>query len=94
VQSVDASQERVHIVAGVVARHSFREFIGFHRGRHALLEAAILATRFALLPPEMIKSEFEKLQVIIHKTGTEVEQQAMAELETLWQQHQAGQGLS
>ena len=56
---------------------SMREFIGFNRARHAVLEAAIYATRLHLLPREFIASEFERLQVIVDKTAGPEEHEAM-----------------
>ena len=46
-----------------------REFIGFNRARHAVLEAAIYATRLHLLPRAFIDSEMARLQVIVDKTA-------------------------
>ena len=50
VVSIDATPPRSRIEARVVHRGFRREFIGFNRARHAVLEAAILATRTHLLP--------------------------------------------
>ena len=80
VRSADTSRERFELDAEVVAVAAHREFLGFHRARYALLEAAIFATRFHLLPAAEIDAEFEKLAVIIAKTGDAPEAQAMAEL--------------
>ena len=55
-----------------------REFIGFNRARHAVLEAAIYATRLHLLPRETIEGEFERLQVIVDKTAGDAEREAMS----------------
>jgi uncharacterized protein len=55
-----------------------REFLGFNRARHAVLEAAILATRTHLIPLEEIRSEFARLQVIVDKTAGPREHEAMA----------------
>jgi hypothetical protein len=81
VRSVDASQERVHIEADVVASGVIREFVGFNRGKNAVVEAAILATRLHLLPPDEVAAEFRKLRVIVDKTGGPAEREAMAFLE-------------
>jgi hypothetical protein len=54
-----------------------REFLGFNRARHTVLEAAILATRIRFLPLEQILSEFERLQVIVEKTAGAQEREAM-----------------
>ena len=42
---------------------------GFNRARHAVLEAAILATRVAFLPAGEIAEQFRRLAVIVEKTG-------------------------
>ncbi len=92
VRSIDASRERVHITADVVRRNSLREFLGFNRAKHAVVEAAILATRFHLLPADEIAAEFRKLRVIVDKTGGEAEQEAMAMLEAEWARFREGRG--
>jgi hypothetical protein len=90
VRSIDASRERVHITADVVQRNSLREFLGFNRAKHAVIEAAILATRFHLLPADEIAVEFKKLRVIVDKTGGEAEFEAMAMLEAEWARFREG----
>jgi hypothetical protein len=62
----------------VVHRGIHREFIGFDRARHAVLEAAIYATRLHLLSRAFIESEFARLQVIVDKTAGAEELDAMA----------------
>jgi hypothetical protein len=76
--SVDATPPRSRIEARVVHHGFRREFLGFNRARHAVLEAAILATRTHLIPAEQIQDEMEKLQVIVDKTAGPREQEAMA----------------
>ena len=78
VRSLDATPPRARIVTRVVHRGVRREFIGFNRARHAVLEAAILATRTHLLPAEQIRDEFTRLQVIVDKTAGARERDAMA----------------
>jgi uncharacterized protein len=75
--TVDATPPRSRIEAKVVHRGSRREFIGFNRARHAVLEAAILATRTHLLPAEQIRDEFARLQIIVDKTAGPREREAM-----------------
>lgn len=70
-------QERTAIKARVVAARTLRDFVGFNRARHAVLEAAILATRVHLTGSEMVLLELERLQVMIDKTGSDREHQAM-----------------
>jgi len=78
VVSVDATPPRSRIVTRVLYRGVRREFLGFNRARHAVLEAAILATRTHLFPPEQIRAEFERLQTIVDKTAGPRELEAMA----------------
>ena len=78
VVSIDATPPRSRIETRVVHRGTRREFLGFNRARHAVLEAAIFATRTHLLPAEQIRDEFARLQVIVDKTAGPREQEAMA----------------
>jgi uncharacterized protein len=78
VVSVDATPPRSRIATRVVHRGFRREFVGFNRARHAVLEATILATRTHLIPMEQIRDELAKLQVIVDKTAGPREQEAMA----------------
>ena len=78
VRSIDSTPPRSRIDTTVVHRGVQREFIGFNRARHAVLEAAIYATRLHLLPREFIASELDRLQVIVDKTAGPEEQEAMA----------------
>lgn len=78
VTAIDATPPRARMQARVVHRGTRREFLGFNRARHAVLEAAILATRTHLLPAEQIRAEFERLQVIVDKTAGPREDEAMA----------------
>jgi hypothetical protein len=78
VRTIDSTPPRSRIDTVVVHRGTQREFIGFNRARHAVLEAAIYATRLHLLPREFITSELERLQVIVDKTAGPEEHEAMA----------------
>jgi hypothetical protein len=73
VVSFDESSPRSRFVAQVVANGTLREFFGFNRAKHAVVEAAILATRIGLLPDDEIRSEFARLKVPVAKTGGEQE---------------------
>jgi hypothetical protein len=53
-----------------------RDFFGFNRAKHAVVEAAILATRTQFLTAEQVLSEFERLRVPLDKTGGASEQRA------------------
>ena len=80
VVEVDDRDQRTSVRASVVARGRFRDFFGFNRARHAVVESAILTTRLHLTGVDHVRQEFDRLQVIVEKTGSEREHQAMAEL--------------
>jgi hypothetical protein len=77
VLTIDATPPRSRIETRVVHRGLKREFIGFNRAKHAVLEAAILATRTHLLPAEQIRDEYARLQVLVDKTAGPREREAM-----------------
>jgi len=78
VQSIDDTPPRARIETQVVHRGTRHEFIGFNRARHAVLEAAIHATRVHLLAPAFLSSELARLQVIVDKTAGPAELEAMS----------------
>ncbi len=80
VVEVDDREERTRIEARVVHMGRLRDFFGFNRARHAVLEAAILATRLHLTGAAPVLAEFDRLNVAVQKTGGPAEHQAMAEL--------------
>ena len=80
VRSMDSTPPRSRIETTVVHRGVRREFIGFNRARHAVLEAAIYATRVHLLERAFLEAELGRLQIIVDKTAGPVEQEAMAML--------------
>lgn len=90
VKSVDASGERVNIEAAVVHSGHIRDFFGFNRAKHAVVEAAILATRLHLLPLSEVRSEFAKFRMIVGKTGGPDEHAAMDLLEAKLREAEAG----
>ena len=78
VRTVDDTPPRSRIEMAVVHRGVRREFVGFNRARHAVLEAAIYATRLHLLPRTFVVAEFARLQAIVDKTAGPREFEAMA----------------
>jgi hypothetical protein len=78
VRSIDSTPPRSRIETEIVHRGFRREFIGFNRARHAVLEAAIYATRVHMLARDFLESELTRLQVIVDKTAGPSEQEAMA----------------
>jgi hypothetical protein len=79
-RSIDASEPRATLIAEVADQGRVRDFFGLNRAKHAVVEAAILATRIHLLGVESILAEYEKLQVLVDKTGGESERRAFARL--------------
>jgi hypothetical protein len=77
VRDIDSTPPRSRITAAVVHRGTRREFIGFNRARHAVLETAIYATRLHLLARDFIEAELTRLQVIVDKTAGADEREAM-----------------
>ena len=76
VEEVDDGGERATFMATIVERGSIRDFLGFNRAKHAVLEGAILATRLHFLPRDEVLSEFRRLSVLVEKTAGEQERRA------------------
>ena len=66
---IDQSRERASIVMSIQSQGTVREFVGFNRAKHAVIEAAILATRVGILSDDTIQRQLEMLQPWIEKTG-------------------------
>jgi hypothetical protein len=77
VDAIDATGPRARVATRVVGRGTGREFIGFSRAAHAVLEASILASRARRLPAEEIRAELARLAVVIDKTAGPRERAAM-----------------
>ena len=75
---LDDAAERTNIVARVIDRGVLRDFFGFNRAKHAVLEAAILATRVHLIDAREIQAEFDRLSIPIQKTGAAAEHRAFS----------------
>jgi hypothetical protein len=78
VRSIDSTPPRSRIETEVVHHGFRREFIGFNRARHAVLETAIYATRVHMLARDFLEAELARLQVIVDKTAGSAEHEAMA----------------
>lgn len=76
VVQLEDEEERTTIGCEMMEHGSLRDFFGFNRAKHAVLEAAILATRTAFLPADFILGEIAKLQTPVDKTAGEQERQA------------------
>ena len=87
VESLNDDDERTLIVARTVAQQCHREFFGFNRAKHAVLEAAILATRVQLLPAEEIVAELRRLRSPVEKTAAAAEREAFDFLQDFIERH-------
>jgi hypothetical protein len=69
IESCDASQERTDLCVRVVHAGRIRDLFGFNRAKHAVLEAAILATRLHLLPRDEVERQLAALRSPVEKTA-------------------------
>lgn len=69
VTDLDDRQERTTIQVETVASGRLRDFFGFNRAKHAVIEAAVLATRIDLLPLDEVLRDFRRLAAPVEKTG-------------------------
>jgi len=76
VEAIDATGPRARVTARVVGGGTGREFVGFNRACHAVLEGSILASRARRLPAEEIRAELERLAVLVDKTAGPREREA------------------
>jgi hypothetical protein len=77
---VDDRDERTTLVAETVAEGRVRDFFGLNRAKHAVVEAAIVATRVSLLPLEQVFADIQRLAPLVEKTGGPAEHEALAVL--------------
>jgi len=77
VDAIDGDGPRASVRTRVVGRGTGREFIGFSRACHAVLEASILASRVRRLPAAEVRAELAHLAVLVDKTAGPRERAAM-----------------
>lgn len=76
VTEIDDSQPRTEVKTEILHTGFLRDFFGFNRAKHAVLEAAILATRLHLIPAEEIKTQLAQLRIVVEKTCGPAERRA------------------
>jgi len=76
VATLDDSTERAVVQCNVVSHGEVRPFFGFNRAKHAVLEAAILATRIGILSETEIRTELDRLTIPVQKTAGDQERRA------------------
>ena len=77
VRSIAADGPRARVPTRVIGRGRGREFVGFNRACHAVLEASILASRVRWLDADAIRAELRRLQVLVDKTAGPRQREAM-----------------
>lgn len=90
VDSLDETTDRATIEARIVHVGHVRDFFGLNRAKHAVVEAAILATRRHLISPESLRADFERLRPLVEKTGGPQEHEAFTLLERFIAETEAG----
>lgn len=81
VTSFDSSRDRAVLEAEIVRTDHLRPFFGLNRAKHAVVEAAILATRVSFLPRQGILDTLTSLRPLVDKTGGPAEARAFGLLE-------------
>lgn len=81
IETFDDSLDRTNLLARVVHTGRLRDFFGFNRAKHAVLEAAILATRVHLLPRDEVQQQLAALKTPLEKTAGPQEREAFELLE-------------
>lgn len=84
---LEDKMERTQIHCQVACEGEKRAFWGFNRAKHAVLEAAILATRVHLIDKKEIQAQLSILKSAVEKTGGSVESKAYQKLETYLDGH-------
>ncbi len=69
VVEIDDREDRASLTCESVASGVLREWFGFNRAKHAVIEAAILATRVGILPMDDIADALRRLAPPVAKTG-------------------------
>lgn len=70
---IDDAEERTRLEATVSHVGRKRDFLGFNRAKHAVLEGTILATRLHLIPESEVRQELARLEPLIQKTAGDQE---------------------
>ena len=76
VTSAEVAPPRATLQCEVMQRGRVHDWFGFNRAKHAVVEAAILATRIGILPAEEIRAELARLAIPVQKTAGDQERRA------------------
>ena len=90
VVEADLTAERATLIARTVASgRQDRDLFGMNRAKFAVVEAAILATRLDFLPAAEVRAEFDRLAVLVAKTGGPDEREGFRILAEFLREHRA-----
>ena len=81
IENIDESEARTVMQAKVIHQGRIRDYFGLNRAKHAVLEAAILATRTHIIAQDELESQYHALAEIVKKTAGPQEQKAFDLLE-------------
>ncbi|WP_254507869.1 DUF447 domain-containing protein [Anatilimnocola floriformis] len=82
VATAEVEPPRATFHCEVLQSGSVHDWFGFNRAKHAVVEAAILATRIGILPAADIRAEMARLAIPVQKTAGEQERRAWELLQT------------
>ncbi len=78
VDAIDSSRDRCEMVCRVIEAGCVRDFIGWNRAQFAVIEAAIIASRWHLMERDEIDQSLQRLSIIVDKTAGPREREAFA----------------
>jgi len=81
IESIDETEQRSEMQAKVIHFGRIRDYFGLNRAKHAVLEAAILATRTHITEQIELEAQYRALAEIVKKTAGPEEQAAFELLE-------------
>ncbi|QDU38932.1 hypothetical protein Mal4_32640 [Maioricimonas rarisocia] len=81
VTDINLDDKRAELRTRIVHDGRQRDFFGFNRACHAVLEATILATRLHLMAASAVVEEMERLRPLVEKTGGDTEHRAFSFVE-------------
>lgn len=76
VESADRAEDRVRFLCRVVHEGRVRDFVGLNRAKHAVVEAAVAASRVPWLGAAEVMRQVEALAPLVTKTGGPQEREA------------------
>ena len=77
VTRIDDQQPRTRIDCRILEAGRRRDFLGFNRAKHAVLEATIAVTRIGIIPDPEIEEELRRCRLIVDKTAGPQERRAL-----------------